>query len=186
MGWHGTGGGTGCAAWLQAGGTVLTAVWPSLAATSGCASPRSTDFWSRLATLTTARARHSGGDGSASRAIPHGMGVNKLYDDPRGQRGWCTLAVCMVGSRLLAQGRRAAACTGSSWRREKLPAPAAREVQTALKAGDMAWYGRWYGLCRVASGGGHGAHRGGCHGRREQWRGRGGRLRPIACYAAAS
>jgi hypothetical protein len=60
---------------------------------------------------------------------------------------------------------------------------AAREVQTALKGGSMAWYGRWYGLCRVAAGGGHGAHRGGCHGRREPRRGRGGRLLTIACYA---
>jgi hypothetical protein len=92
-----------------------------------------------LATLTTARARHSGGDGSATRAIPHGMGVNKLYDDPRGQRGWCTLAVCMVGSRLLAQGRRAAACTGSSWRLEKLPAPRLGRCRPRLRG--VVWHG---------------------------------------------
>ena len=35
------------------------------------------------------------------------MGVRKLYDDPRGQRGRCTLAVCMVGSPAPRAGVRA-------------------------------------------------------------------------------
>ena len=67
------------------------------------------------------------------------MGVRKLYADPRGQRGRCTLAVCMVGSRLLAQGRRAAACTGSSWRREKLPAPRLERCRPRLRG--AIWHG---------------------------------------------
>ena len=94
---------------------------------------------SAVADALTARARHSGGDGAAPRAIPHGMGVRKLYADPRGQRGRCTLAVCMVGSRLLAQGRRAAACTGSSWRREKLPAPRLGRCRPRLRR--AIWHG---------------------------------------------